>query len=231
MWDRDTKTLAGFCGGILLLIALAVLLFDVVGKGEPKLWAEIGTAVGTLALAVATFWSITRTNAVIEGEERRHQQQFAPLVRLEFSLIGATTGFPASEGPFQGFEAVNIGNGLAVNVIIDIDAVLNYETSREIMREVPGTFPVGTGQYVGDAATASIRRTLFASAIEKDGRARFGEPIFRDVTYGRPHMQFLQVRLLYQDMFGNEYATVYEPGRELDVYEWFQPPSLRRQAV
>jgi hypothetical protein len=196
-----------------------------------RLWAEIGTAVGTLALAVATFWSVSRTNAVIRGEDRRHQQQFAPLVKLVFSLTGSQNAFKANDDPVQGFAAVNIGNGIAVNVEIEIEAIFSYKEIVSFGPPAPTDFPgmplVGFTVPKTEPRSEPFVRHFSASAIEKDGEARFDEAAFRELTYSSPSMMFKRVRLDYEDMFGNRYATIYEPGKEPEVYRWIQPQSLR----
>lgn len=109
---RDASGLYGWA-----VIAIAVvfsttrhLWFDNL-KPEQKIefWLNLGVAAGTIALAIVTVLSLRQTRQIIEVEDRRHRQRFAPLVKINY-LSG--------NDPYYEFE--NSGLGPAVNLEISV---------------------------------------------------------------------------------------------------------------
>lgn len=104
----------------LAIVAFMIALFlSATAHGHWKVGlgdlSSMWVAAGTLALAGMTWWSVSRTNAVISGEDRRHQQGFAPLLVLKTQSERLTLPQGASF-PIQRTVIVNEGIGLALRV-------------------------------------------------------------------------------------------------------------------
>lgn len=194
--------------------------------------ASILVAVGTFVLAYFTWQSISRTNDVIAGEDRRHQQSFAPLLVIEAQAAQR----PVGDGAETGIRIYNIGYGLALNVGVVLRGTLSYSTTRqyddteENRQRFAGRFKgnayTGGGLSVAEEGSEPFHRHLLISAIEAGSSYFQHEQVFFDHVYGGPVVSYGEAVARYVDMFGNAYATKYAD-EELDRYEWHQPKHLR----
>jgi hypothetical protein len=114
-YNRRMKRIALLVVGLLLVYAVGQYAMNHSTAWTPETKASVWVAVGTLLLAIATAWSVWETRLVIRGEDRRHQQSFAPSVRL----IG-----PQGYGNSNRFWYVikNKGFGLANDVSVSLNA-------------------------------------------------------------------------------------------------------------
>jgi hypothetical protein len=98
--------------------------YDKIEPGDKAIfWTNVLVALGTLALAGVTYWNVRQTNFVIAGEERRHQQQFAPLVELYRSQ--------------NAIDYQNIGTGLALRIHIMITVAFTIQHQRMLLEMDP----------------------------------------------------------------------------------------------
>jgi hypothetical protein len=233
-------------GALVALVAIAVFIgtkrawFDGISSDSKALfWTNVAVGFGTIALASVTYWNIRQTNKVIAGEDRRHQQQFSPLVEL-YDYRAAD-----KMGNSYGFGAVNIGNGLALNVVIRIDATLHFtEQSRvEISEDERAqlraeAFSQGTGyqdivlggkyyKYVNTPSSKPLSLLYECSAIKASkAYVYFPCELVAEKVGWSERLEYRSVVLEYDDMFGNKYGTVYQDSA-LARYQWLQPDHLR----
>lgn len=214
---------------VVSFVATKHIWFDALKDSDKALfWTNVAVAIGTLALAGVTWWNVRQTSAVIASEDRRHQQGFAPLVELDE---------PGSA--FDGaFSVRNIGYGLALNVSINIDGKLTFESPYEV--EVPdeeadeilragGVITNSGGKCYKTLRKQDTERFYVGyllSALKSDATpAPLSYDRIRELHYWKPKIEYDRVTLTYQDMFGNEYATIYETD-SLQYYSWQQPRHL-----
>jgi hypothetical protein len=76
----------------------AFVTFALVRGISLEAFASILVATGTFALAYFTWRSVARTNDVIAGEDRRHQQGLAPLLIIEAGATQRPVGDDAETG-------------------------------------------------------------------------------------------------------------------------------------
>jgi hypothetical protein len=190
----------------IILLAAALLLIYAAGQTAMNLWtcwspetkANVFVAAGTILLAVATFWSVWETRLVIRGEDRRHQQSFAPSLRLDSSAT-----------PIGVFCVTNRGKGLASNIRVHLT--------------VPVYFLATSGVETSEQVT--VERTISQVAVR--------EKAFLNLHSGLPERNYHAVAahaviFAYEDMFGNEYGTLYHDWNRNEFdFEWNQPQSLQ----
>ena len=220
------------------------LWFDSIAPGDKALfWTNLAVAVGTLTLAAVTYWNVTQTNRVIAGEDRRHQQQFAPLI----VLYDYTE--PDKMGNRYGFGISNIGLGLAIDIVVAIRATLYFETPvmkflspEDLERLKAEAVSKGGGwsyQSSGDkpfvweqrSESEPIAPTYSCSALNISGGVTYfsnTEVESKIQFHGR--LEYSSVGCTYTDMFGNAYRTVYN-ANDLDSYEWVRPKHLKVPSV
>ena len=196
--------------------------------------ASILVAAGTFVLAYFTWQSVARTGDVIAGEDRRHQQGLAPLLTVQAKDRPDPLG-----ASFTGFRVSNIGYGLAFNIEVNLDAVMDYDElvtvadTDENKEQFAGKFDPANRSVmdlksylnVTQHKSKRINRDIVISAMEAKGFYFQIEDEF-DGAYNNRHVVYNVALASYQDMFGNHYATKYLD-KELDRYEWQQPRHLR----
>ncbi len=181
MHARDLRRAQGLVIGVAALIVLAVIGLGFYHGFDASTKANVWVAVGTLFLALITWWSLSQTRAVIAAEDRRHQQGFAPLLTI------AQT--ESSDGRIR-MTVSNVGHGIAQRVLVQLSG---YFTNRSNP----------------NAATLAIPRDSEAhhiSVIAVRGRAGLSFPI---VIGTLPFVHLKSIRIEYADMFGNGYVTEY----------------------
>lgn len=131
------RILIRFFFALFAAITSAVVLVLPLTVATLEVKANIFVAVGTLALAVTTWWSVSETRAVIAAEERRHQQRLSPVcvlqeassrlegIDLDVSLWVVNIG----TGPamWVNLRLIPVGTGLvqqAVAVVMPVGAML-----------------------------------------------------------------------------------------------------------
>lgn len=192
--------------------------------------ANLGVAIGTIALAYFTWQSVRKTSDVITGEERRHQQGFIPIIRIPPDIT--------SDGTKQKFYCTvrNVGQGGAFNVRFAVEgsgrlevrhrdqpapvqgAVFTHEVAKQfdikfnLLFEAP---LVAAGQ---DQIHAYSQKITELSNLAECGLlitfSRLANPIYTAAS------------VKYDDMFGNEYEIRYSDFQD-QVFELIQPTNLR----
>jgi hypothetical protein len=116
------RALSDWAGLVAWVVVVAVvtfistkrLWFDGLHPGEKALfWTDVAVAAGTLALAIVTVASVLETRAVIRGEDRRHQQGYAPFLTLG-------DHFNTGADYENGYTLWNKGDGIALNVSFQV---------------------------------------------------------------------------------------------------------------
>ena len=211
-WFRDpTFFVLGALSACLIIAALFMQFFTCWDAGTK---ASVYVAIGTIGLAVATFWSVYQTRAVISGEDRRHQNAYAPLVVCQ--------GFPYESGsPTQNrFLACllrNDGMGMALNITVDVKGRIQKRES------TPG---LGEGQHHSDF-TANGTAALIPNRKDEHWASIF----MLTLPDGFLALDIHRVAIQYEDQFGNLYETLYQdwqakPGPAA-FDEWRQPQYLK----
>jgi hypothetical protein len=147
-------------------------------------WAEIGTAIGTLLLAFGTFymaWQTQRlakeTGETLAQSDRQHQESYMPLLKL--------VGFPVVSGNFNGpriefnGRIINKGPGPALSVSVQYHFI-----SLGPIFDTDALPPLGTDEDVG---------------IEKEWPA--------DGAFIEPLIWTIELRC--DNIFGSEVTTTY----------------------
>lgn len=111
---------------------------------------------------MATFWSVWETRLVIRGEDRRHQQGFAPLL----TLADHTNSGAHYE---QGFTLWNEGQGIALNVRFHARG----RAAKATYNFPPGARPATTDVEEAAASSASFRLSDIAQIACIACRAAF----------------------------------------------------------
>jgi hypothetical protein len=207
------------------LIFVALVILGLIATPMMRYWlcwdvsvvASVWVAVGTLALAGVTWWNVSQTIAVVAGEDRRHQQSFVPIVELKW--------FNASDtalGYLQ-IHARNIGKGPALNIQATIKGFM-------VLR--PGT----PGESVGDDLTYVLDKLVFETSAcapdtSSDGivslvSTDFSLTKYSNVTIVPDTIAVTSAEVLYTDLFGNVYKTVYDDFRA-KKYHLEQPDHLK----
>lgn len=178
---------------------------------KPEVFSNAWVAVGTIALALVTAWSVYRTNDVIRGEDRRHMTGFYPVV---FATKVANVPGKAE----WGLHLVNEGAAVAVS----------------------GTF-TAEGEYKSDVWKQgnTALGTLDPQPLKVDGNFAL-VPLRRNSTdEGKPalaesppaqYTKYILKRLIlkYQDIFGNTYTTEYDDfHNKPDSFTWAPPERLK----
>lgn len=213
----------GLIIAVLTFVFTKHLWFDLLSPDNKALfWTNVFVAVGTLALAVVTVVSLFQTRAVIFGEDRRHQQGFAPLLTL-------SDHFNSHEEYQPGYTLYNIGKGIALHVSVRVAG----EATTTTYDLPPGAtfFPTEDERKAflkKHAVTKSteIDDSYDCSALTDGGSTFFVQQFFVDSFPIITNVQYSKCSILYSDMFGNRYSTVYDDDR-LGKYRWIQPKHLR----
>lgn len=239
-------------GGVAFWVCLLVFLsllwthaqwYDDIGNGDKALfWTNLMVAVGTLALAFVTVWNVRQTNKVISSEERRHQQQYAPLITLQrIQYLGQGSRYnPQVSSGANATLARNIGMGIAINVRIKL--AFFHRVSKQHHVLLDGTneaalrldhpdgrvlaFPDGKPHFCWNEEVISkvARDEVFFSALVAGGEELFSDALgVADLIVDR--LWKVEPSVVYCDRFGNEYETVYS-GNFFDSYTWRQPLNL-----
>jgi heme exporter protein D len=190
--------------------------FDTIPAGDKALfWTNVAVAAGTLALAVVTVASVLETRAVIRGEDRRHQQSFAPMLQLEWRERSGANTFP--------FALANKGMGMAINAITRVQG-----TAFGSRLEKEGDPPILSQVRV----SKEFAGTYKASQVALDGEVIFAVVIEAAEVkghregYGDAHPKLVLIE--YEDMFGNIYKTSYADWQDKrDDFVWEQPKALK----
>lgn len=169
---------------------------------------NVTVAIGTLALAYFTWQSVSKTNDVIRGEDRRHQQQYAPLVIMRSQTI--------ENGKLK-FFTDNIGMGMARNVVIS--ANIDW-TSSEFQSGIAPLTPYPPIQNI-----AVPQQQLDVIPTRPADIAHLNVPMI-DVPQHYNGYRIHRVEFAYTDMFGNSYKTTYEDWHANQRFTWDQPAPL-----
>ena len=164
-------------GSSLIGAAIARAVFD---RGlTPEVTANLGVAVGTLALALITFVSVLKTNDVIGGEDRRHQIGFAPYVVIQVRRVeGKQLSARAYSAPEKYLVLYNQGFGIATDIVVEIENVDDVNTAipsrdlgvkDECIFRVPADPPSGTAVLISyDDMFGNAYSTRYASVRRWD---------------------------------------------------------------
>jgi hypothetical protein len=211
--------IAILAGALLLLYAVGQYAMNHWTCWAPETKASVWVAVGTLLLAVATAWSVWETRLVIRGEDRRHQQSFAP-----FLVVG--DHFNNGEDYHEGYTLHNYGSGVALDISF---TVRGKATLQKFTAALGYMSEADHEKWVAEHTQFESRDlddTYSCSAMWEGGTQTFTQAamtvasgVLTDVTYS-----FCAVQ--YSDTFGNRYETRYTDSR-LDKFKWIQPDSLR----
>jgi hypothetical protein len=198
------KRIALLVVGLLLVYAVGQYAMNHWTAWTPETKASVWVAVGTLLLAVATAWSVWETRLVIRGEDRRHQQSFAPMLKLVWR-----EGSKANEFHYL---ILNDGMGMAVNISLDYSGHVNGSTT------VPGAVPKPVAADVTDSLSFSQVKGVVEVMITVPPP---------DGAYYHS-LALSKVTLRYHDMFGNPYKTLYNDWQnKRQEFDWEQPDSLK----
>jgi heme exporter protein D len=197
--------------------------FDILSPDNKALfWTNAFVAIGTLALAVVTVVSLFQTRAVISGEDRRQQQGFAPLLTLG-------DHFNSNEEYQPGYTLYNIGKGVALQISVRVTG----EATTTTYDLPPGAtfFPTEEERKAffkqrEVTKTTEVDDSYDCSALTDGGSTFFVQQFFVDSFPIITNIQYSKCSILYSDMFGNHYSTVYDDDR-LGKYRWIQPKNLR----
>lgn len=227
---RDSGRIAAwvFVTAVILFFATKHLWFDSLQAGEKAIfWTNVAVAFGTLALAVVTLASVLETRAVLRGEDRRHEQSYAPFLTLGDYLN-------TDEKYEGGYTVRNSGMGIALSITFEVRGRVTVAS----FDFPPG--PVDAPMTTIEEQTAyrekykelndfDISDQESLSASFPGGYDTFSQEILKsppgplaeieDVTYSH-------CVLRYHDIFGNRYETRYTDDR-LDRFDWVQPVNLR----
>ncbi len=189
-------------------VAIALVLTVGAGGMDAGTKANIWVAIGTLALAFITWWSLSQTKAVIAAEDRRHQQAFAPLLLLTPPVL--------SNGRFRS-NVYNGGYGLALRVLVMIEG----EFSSTELVNMPPTMAL---QNLPTIAMREDGKVHHIGVVAKDERPEMSFPQ-PDTRYSI--VLLTRVEIEYADMFGNEYKTTYRTFTlNPNDFKWTQPAHL-----
>jgi hypothetical protein len=181
---------------------------------------DFWVAAGTLLLAIFTAASVGITARVLNDETVRHQQGFAPIVKIDVPLH-----YPSSN---PGLTLLNVGKGAAINIVINVDVTYCVEEIEDL-----GPTPDGRGKnfkYTNGPAK-SYKRQRFVSALADGASGLPGaSAVLKDLDLGEIDFKnsattFKSV-IRYFDMFGNRYETRYEDG-STTAFRWVPPVHLR----
>jgi hypothetical protein len=199
----DRGSTVAFAIGSVLVIAIALVVswqntdFNVEAK------INLFVAVGTLALAFTTWWSVSETRAIIAAEDRRHQQSYAPLLHLDIFERNNDTNI------FRAFLN-NYGQGMAQNINVQfLDGVYIDSNSNATTPDAP--IPDESKKHViGALATSKGAQVLIPPKT----------------SYTKVSLQHVVIE--YQDMFGNSYSTEYNDFTNFNYNRiWKPPPALK----
>jgi hypothetical protein len=171
---------------------------------SPEAKASVWVAIGTLALAAVTAWSVYQTRSIIGAEDRRHQQGFAPLLVFDGHHIVAGNLF---------YLIKNVGMGMAIGVMVRTEGTFY---SSEFQRGIIPMTPYPERPYEGETSHALIVKDDIGDIII--------HPMPPDYGGTRPG----SIEITYYDMFDNRYLTRYPDVLHMPTsYDWIQPVSLR----
>jgi hypothetical protein len=219
----------------LQVLALILIVLAAIAAGQYAMdhwtdWnaqtkASAWVAAGTIALASATFWSVLQTLNVIRGEDRRHQQGYAPFLLLGDSINNG-------EEYNAGYTLKNKGDGIALNITFQIRGQATVATFR-FPPDVPGFTDIEKHKAFLEEHKTLVYHELVdtesLSASFPGGWDTFSQEVFRKPPGNLAELEdviYSFCLIQYNDVFGNPYETRYTDDR-LDRYEWIQPQSLR----
>ncbi len=189
------------------------------------------TAVGTIGLAMATFWMAKKTRDLAVQEERHHQDGAMPICLLDEAVgsRGNTVEFESQTafqyriyGPLR-----NIGHGPALNLrlVLRFPTFNNHEVIYDLdplgAGEVRGAEPATTTAWDSESVGADVYGNLLAA---HDGRRIAVIPIapapgFNDTTIKMSQDAWGDIFLEYTDIFGNHFYTHHTKNRQ---HQWMQ---------
>jgi hypothetical protein len=197
-------------------------------QGFIHYWADAWialTALGTLALAIATFRVIRQGQQQRRDAERQHQDRFKPICVLapydgvdpwdqRGALIRANAPTPSANKSFGTIEVhcilQNVGTGPALNLklkfrFLDMDGLTTdpWELS-----------PIGAGEKVGgEGKPLRVPFRLYERFTPTDFASLEGKP--------------WEIWLEYQDVFENRFCTIHSKSA-LNInpatFDWATPP-------
>ncbi|MHB1550633.1 MAG: hypothetical protein ACYCX6_05510 [Vulcanimicrobiaceae bacterium] len=194
------------------LIGASVVLGVTLHNFSLEVGANLGVALGTIALAFFTWESVRKTNAVIASEDRRHQQGFAPLL-------------VAQDVPGSGSVRItlaNLGMGMARNIAVYVIGTHSGSNFKQGVVPMTNWEPIAGG----------VREGLFSVIPQPPIALSKLQDAPLEETLGPGNKQYdrfiaKQVFLAYEDMFGNHYSTTYDDFETDKSFEWVQPDNLR----
>lgn len=202
---------------MLIVIICATLGFHRFTNWNAEVESSVWVAIGTIALAGVTTWSVLQTQAVIASEDKRLQQSLAP-------YLTATLVFSNEDEEFEtaivGVVLRNSGQGMASTVHIVLSAYFaEFIENDDDARATLAAFK--------EQGKRPFFRTSYVDAIaEKEQQtARFWDDDW-DGRYPSASGTLIEaIEISYQDMFGNPYKTVYEWYPV--AHHWVRPEALR----
>lgn len=187
-----------FLGSGFIGASIGVSIFFGFHKMSIEAAASIGVAIGTLALAYFTWESVKKTNAVIQGEDRRHQQSYAPALVVQF-ITDKINNYQVT--------LRNKGIGPAKEISICFDG---------------GWVKDGT-RIDFDKEQKTIYQSFLAT-----GREEYGISFIKLPPFPIENVAIDSLTIEYKDMFGNVYQTYYPFGmRTIENFIWIPPENLK----
>lgn len=193
----------------VLAYAIGQTLMNLFTCWSAETKASVWVAIGTLALALVTAWSIYQTRAIVAAEDKRHMQTFVPL-----AIVSRGLTYHTAQNLFS-IAVVNNGKAPLLNLRIELTGEANL-------------------QHINDSSLrfhSVLNETMTLSALEE----RNPQKVFlRNASvpglpdYGLPENAWnASATLRYTDIFGNEFITGYADLTKLNEYHFAPPPIFK----
>jgi len=158
--------------------------------------ASVWVAIGTSALALVTWWSVLQTRKVIAGEDRRHQQSFVPIVKIDepprIDIYGWASLWSANagRGPALAVRARLTGWVFATFYSKSGNRDQNYSIDHLVFE-------------ISVASTGSRTDDHFNLIARDDNLKQYDKIDIKETVISAAEIE-------YCDLFGNKYKTIYD---------------------
>src|ERR1700687_3223842 len=188
-------------GALVILAMISIPVMRYLLQWDVGVVASVWVAIGTLALAGATWWNVSQTKAVVAGEDRRHQQSFVPIVEVMWCDFSDATSGNVS------IHSRNIGKGPA----LDIRAT--FKGSMTVSFGILGSAEDENHNYRFD--TLVFEKSASTPDTSSDGIVALTAKDFNLTRYARANpahntLAITSAEIAYVDLFGNPYKTIYD---------------------
>jgi hypothetical protein len=204
--------------GVLAFVMTHRLWYDCLDLDHRvSFWAEALVAYGTLALAIVTWGSVRESQDIVAGEDLRFRQSRMPMVRV-------VRFYREQGGVNVGLR--NDGDGPARDVRITFDAHTILRWNDQGLADQRDNV---------DENDVVETRALFSSymPVGKSGECDWGfglKPTDVQFVNAEPKVAVKKLIVEYEDVFGLQYATEYEPTPEgwfaVFQFKWHPPTGL-----